>query len=86
MDEIETRARKCLSEVSGHDCSEHPPAANLHITLGMDSFDHIELMMLAEEEFGIVISDDDAETIKTVGDLIALVRVLAAARRNENYG
>ncbi|MEQ9363111.1 MAG: acyl carrier protein, partial [Leptospirales bacterium] len=37
--------------------------------LGADSLDTVELVMALEEEFGIEISDEDAEKIQTVGDV-----------------
>jgi acyl carrier protein len=36
--------------------------------LGADSLDMMEVIMAFEKEFGITIPDEDAETIKTVGD------------------
>lgn len=42
--------------------------------LGFDSLDQIEVLMDVEEEFGIEISDEEAETIVTVGDAVALVQ------------
>lgn len=36
--------------------------------LGADSLDFVELVMSFEEEFGIEIKDEDAESIQTVGD------------------
>lgn len=41
--------------------------------LGADSLDLVEIVMAAEDEFGVVISDAEAEKISTVGDLIACV-------------
>ena len=38
--------------------------------LGADSLDIVELIMAFEEEFDIEISDEDAEKIKVVGDVI----------------
>jgi acyl carrier protein len=38
--------------------------------LGADSLDIVELVMAFEEEFGIEIPDDTAETILTVGDAV----------------
>ena len=38
--------------------------------LGADSLDVVELVMAIEEEFDIEISDEKAETIKTVGDIV----------------
>jgi acyl carrier protein len=36
--------------------------------LNADSLDMVELVMSLEEEFGIEISDEDVESIRTVGD------------------
>ncbi len=41
--------------------------------LEADSLDLVELIMAFEEEFGGEISDDDAQTITTVGQAVAYV-------------
>ena len=41
--------------------------------LGADSLDTVELVMAIEEEYGIEISDEDAEKAKTVGDVVAYI-------------
>ena len=41
--------------------------------LGADSLDTVELVMAFEEEFGIEIPDDAAETIQTVGDAVKFI-------------
>jgi acyl carrier protein len=41
--------------------------------LGLDSLDIVELVMALEEEFGISIPDEEAESIKTVGDAISFI-------------
>lgn len=46
------------------------PNARLIEDLGVDSLDTVELIMAFEEEFGIEISDDDAEKARTVEDII----------------
>ena len=47
--------------------------------LEADSFDQVELSMAIEDEFGIEISDDEANQCRTVGDAIALVQKLTGA-------
>ena len=42
--------------------------------LGAKSLDIVEAIMSLEDEFGIEISDRDAETLRTVGDVMALIR------------
>jgi acyl carrier protein len=41
--------------------------------LGADSLDAVELILEMEEEFGLEISDEDAEKIRTVGDAVRYV-------------
>jgi acyl carrier protein len=41
--------------------------------LGADSLETVELVMALEEEFGIEISDEDAEKIRTVGDAVDFI-------------
>jgi acyl carrier protein len=41
--------------------------------LGADSLDTVELIMQFEEEFNIEISDEDAETITTVGKAVSYI-------------
>ena len=42
--------------------------------LGLDSLDSVELIMQMEEEFKIQISDNEAENLKTVGDVINIIK------------
>jgi len=44
--------------------------AHFENDLGADSLDSVELVMAVEEEFGIEISDADAERMKKVKDVI----------------
>ncbi len=46
--------------------------------LGADSLDTVELIMEFEDEFGIEISDEQAEQISTVGEAIAYLEKLLA--------
>lgn len=41
--------------------------------LGADSLDMIEMLMSLEEQFGVSVSDEEAENLKTVGDVVALI-------------
>ena len=42
-------------------------------SLGLDSLDLVELMLQCEREFGILISDEQAMALRTVGDMAACV-------------
>jgi acyl carrier protein len=47
--------------------------AEFEADLEADSLDLVELIMRLEEEFGIRITDEEAEKIKKVGDAVALI-------------
>ena len=46
---------------------------DIRSNLGLDSLDHIELLMWIEDEFGIEIPDEVCENWKTVGDVLDTV-------------
>ena len=70
MKEIEERVKQIIVDKLGVEESEVTPATNLVDDLGADSLDTIELIMEFEKTFDVKISDDVAEGIKTVGDMI----------------
>lgn len=49
------------------------PEARFREDLEADSLDLVELMMAFEEEFGGEISDEEAQKIQTVGEVVALL-------------
>jgi acyl carrier protein len=71
---IEDRMRKIIAEQLGVDESQVVPSASFEEDLNADSLDLVELIMSLEEEFGIEISEEDAEKIRTVGDAVDYVK------------
>ncbi|MBM7094139.1 MULTISPECIES: acyl carrier protein [Alteribacter] len=67
------RIAKIVSERLGVDESEVKPEATFKEDLGADSLDVVELVMELEDEFDLEISDEDAEKIATVGDVITYI-------------
>lgn len=51
------------------DPSEITADSSIMDDLGADSLDLVEILMTLESEMGITISDEDALTLKTVGDV-----------------
>lgn len=47
--------------------------ASLVDDLEADSLDAVEIIVKLEEEFGLSVSDDAAQGIKTVGDLVEVI-------------
>ena len=72
---IEERVKKIIAEKLSVDLAEVKPEASFVDDLGADSLDLVELIMSMEEEFGVEISDEDAEKIVTVKDAIAYVGI-----------
>ncbi|OIP91357.1 MAG: acyl carrier protein [Syntrophobacteraceae bacterium CG2_30_61_12] len=54
------------------------PEANVVDDLGADSLDVVELVMALEEAFDMEISDEDAENIRTVKDILVYLEKAGA--------
>ena len=65
---IYDRLKVIVTEQLGVDEEEVTPQASFVDDLNADSLDLVELIMSLEEEFGLEISDEDAEKIVTVQD------------------
>lgn len=71
---IEGRLKTIVVEQLGVDDDEVKDNTDFVEDLGADSLDQIELIMAAEEEFGIEIPDEVCERLKTFGDAVVYVR------------
>ena len=67
---IDRRVIEIIVEQLGVSEEEVTPEANFIEDLGADSLDLVELIMAMEEEFSLEISDEEAEKIQTVQDVI----------------
>ncbi|MBJ3761917.1 acyl carrier protein [Maribius pontilimi] len=72
--DIKERVRKIVVEHLGVDEEKVVDNASFIDDLGADSLDTVELVMAFEEEFGIEIPDDAAETIQTFGDAVNFIK------------
>lgn len=52
---------------------EITPETSMMKDLDADSLDAVEIMMELEDEFEIEIPDEDAESFKTIGDIVKYV-------------
>ena len=67
---VEEKVKEIIVEQLGVEEDEVTTNAKFIEDLGADSLDTVELVMAFEEEFGVEIPDDQAETIVTVGDAV----------------
>lgn len=74
MSDIADRVKKIVVEHLGVDADKVKEEASFIDDLGADSLDTVELVMAFEEEFGVEIPDDAAETILTVGHAIKFIK------------
>ena len=68
------KVRAILVEQLGVEEDDVNPETHLFDDLSADSLDLAEMMMALEEEFDIEISDDEAEKIKTVNDVVKFIK------------
>ena len=73
MSDTADRVKKIVVEHLGVEEDKVTPDASFIDDLGADSLDIVELVMAFEEEFGVEIPDDAAETILTVGDAVKYI-------------
>jgi acyl carrier protein len=59
--------KSIIAEQLGVEPEQATPDASFVDDLNADSLDLVELIMAFEEEYGLEISDEDAEKIQTVG-------------------
>ena len=73
MSDVAERVKKIVVEHLNVDAEKVSDGASFIEDLGADSLDTVELVMAFEEEFGIEIPDDAAESIVNVGDAIKFI-------------
>ena len=73
MSDVLDRVKKIVVEHLSVDNNAISDSSSFIDDLGADSLDTVELVMAFEEEFGIEIPDDAAETIQTVGDAVKFI-------------
>jgi acyl carrier protein len=80
MSDIEQRVKKIVAEQLGVAEADIKIESSFVDDLGADSLDTVELVMAFEEEFGVEIPDDQAETIVTVGDAVKFLEKASAGK------
>lgn len=73
MAEVFDTVKKIIVDRLGVDESKITLEASFKEDLGADSLDIVELVMELEDEFDMEISDEDAEKISTVGEVVKYI-------------
>jgi len=71
--EILAKVKEMVASQLGKTEEEISPESSFIEDLGADSLDLVELIMSMEDEFGLEISDEDAESIITVQDAVNFI-------------
>ena len=79
MSDVADRVKKIVVVHLNVEADKVTENASFIDDLGADSLDTVELVMAFEEEFGVEIPDDAAESIVTVGDAVKFIKEKAAA-------
>ncbi len=66
-----------LAEALNISVDKVTPDAKIVDDLGADSLDVVEMLSQLEEEYGIIIPDDQAENLVTVADVANAIEALA---------
>jgi len=74
-DSIENRLRRVAAESLGREPSGIRLDASL-AELGVDSLDLVVFMMAVEDEFSVEFSREDQKSLKSLGDLVAKLRLI----------
>lgn len=73
MTDLDARLRKVVADKLDVEPDQITPEARLVEDLNADSLDIIEIVIAAEETFGVEISDATLEAARTYGDLLRAV-------------
>jgi acyl carrier protein len=73
-EEIQSGLAEILNEVAGVDAAAVSPEKTFLDDLDVDSLSMVEVVVAAEEKFGVRIPDDDVKGLRTVGDAVAYIQ------------
>ena len=72
--------KQIVAEQMGMSTGTISETSHLENDLGCDSLDRVEITMEVEDHFGIDVSDEVAEEIRTIGDIVdGVIRLLESA-------
>ena len=72
-EEIRTDLAEIVEEVAGVSADQVQPDKSFVDDLDVDSLSMVEVVVAAEEKFGVKIPDDEVKNLATVGDAVAFI-------------
>lgn len=72
-EEIRATLADIVNEVAGVDAEDVQLDKSFVDDLDVDSLSMVEVVVEAEEKFGVTIPDDEVKNLKTVGDAVAYI-------------
>ena len=77
-EEIRSSLAEIVNEVVGVEVDDVQLDKSFVEDLEVDSLSMVEVVVAAEEKFGVTIPDDEVKNLKTVGDAVAYIERAAA--------
>ena len=71
--DIQADLASIVEEIAGVDAAEVQPDKSFVDDLDVDSLSMVEIVVAAEEKFGVRIPDDEVKNLKTVGDAVDFI-------------
>jgi acyl carrier protein len=72
-EEIRSNLAEIVNEVAGIPAEDVQMDKSFVDDLDVDSLSMVEVVVAAEEQFGVKIPDDEVKNLKTVGDAVAFI-------------
>jgi acyl carrier protein len=72
-EEIRSALAEIVNEIAGIPAEDVQLDKSFTEDLDVDSLSMVEVVVAAEERFGITIPDDEVKNLKTVGDAVAFI-------------
>jgi acyl carrier protein len=79
--EIYRRLTQIIGQILGDDQLLLKPTTTAEDVPGWDSFNHINIIVGTEMEFGVKFNSSELESLKNVGDFVALVEKRLAQKK-----
>ena len=77
MEDTKQRVLDCLKQLGipefGHEVQDFDDLKEVH---GLDSLDFVEFLMNVEKEFKIAINDEEAESLRNLGQVVEYIEKL----------